>query len=124
MDVLAVEMLDLVGSKVCLDGNTRHAITHRTAQANTCFGEMTNCVDVIVAPEETALEHHEVDTVTDSFVELERVDDGESLKGQDFEMECENGGKRDWCSSLLTFPYLGGEDCGTDLDTVGSRSAL
>ena len=31
------EVLELfVGSMVCLDGNARHAIAHRTAQANKC----------------------------------------------------------------------------------------
>ena len=28
------EVLEFVGSMVCLDGNARHAIAHRTAQAN------------------------------------------------------------------------------------------
>ena len=32
-------------------------------------------------------------------VELERVDDDVSSKRQDFELECENGGKRDWCEA-------------------------
>ena len=32
--VLWEEVLEFVGSKVCLDGNARHAIAHRTAQAN------------------------------------------------------------------------------------------
>ena len=39
VDGLAVvweEVLEFVGSKVCLDGNARHAIAHRTAQANKC----------------------------------------------------------------------------------------
>ena len=30
------EVLEFVGSMVCLDGNARHAIAHRTAQANKC----------------------------------------------------------------------------------------
>ena len=30
------EFLEFVGSMVCLDGNARHAIAHRTAQANKC----------------------------------------------------------------------------------------
>ena len=30
------EVLEFVGSIVCLDGNARHAIAHRTAQANKC----------------------------------------------------------------------------------------
>ena len=34
--VLWEEVLEFVGSMVCLDGNARHAIAHRTAQANKC----------------------------------------------------------------------------------------
>ena len=30
------EVLEFVGSMVCLDGNARHAIAHRTTQANKC----------------------------------------------------------------------------------------
>ena len=30
------EVLEFVRSRVCLDGNARHAIAHRTAQANKC----------------------------------------------------------------------------------------
>ena len=39
VDGLAVlwEVLEFVGSKVCLDGNARHAIAHRSAQANKCM---------------------------------------------------------------------------------------
>ena len=42
MDGLAVlweEVLEFVGSKVCLDGNARHAIAHRYAQANKCMAK-------------------------------------------------------------------------------------
>ena len=31
--VLLEEVLDFLGSKVCLDGNARHAVAHRSAQA-------------------------------------------------------------------------------------------
>ena len=37
--VLWEEVLEFVGSKVCLDGNPRYAIAHRTAQANTCLAK-------------------------------------------------------------------------------------
>ena len=37
--VLWEEVLDFVGSKVCLDGNARHAIAHRSAQANKCLAK-------------------------------------------------------------------------------------
>ena len=33
------EVLEFVGSKVCLDGNARHAIAHRSAQANKCMAK-------------------------------------------------------------------------------------
>ena len=33
------EVLEFVGSKVCLDGNARHAIAHRSAQANKCHAK-------------------------------------------------------------------------------------
>ena len=51
------------------------------------------------APEETALEHREIDNVAGFPVELERVDDGESSNRQDFELEGEIGGKRDRCET-------------------------
>ena len=37
--VLWKEVLEFVGSKVCLDGNARHAIAHRSAQANKCVAK-------------------------------------------------------------------------------------
>ena len=37
--VLWEEVLKFVGSKVCLDGNARHAIAHRSAQANKCMAK-------------------------------------------------------------------------------------
>ena len=49
-------------------------------------GEMAKCVQFIMAPEETALENREVDNVAGVLVKLERVDDGGSSKGQDFEL--------------------------------------
>ena len=33
------KVLEFVGSKVCLDGNARHAIAHRSAQANKCLAK-------------------------------------------------------------------------------------
>ena len=66
-----------VGSKVCLDGNARHAIAHSLAQAK-CLGKMANRIGLIMVPEETSLEHRELDTVAGFSVELERVYDGET----------------------------------------------
>ena len=46
------------------------------------LGGMANCVEFIMASEETALEHREIDNVA---LELKRVDDGESSKRQGLE---------------------------------------
>ena len=35
--VLSEQVMEFVGSKVCLDGNARHAIAQRSAQANKCM---------------------------------------------------------------------------------------
>ena len=48
-----------------------------------------------MAPEEVALEHCEIDNVAGISMELERVNDGESPKRQNVELECENCGERD-----------------------------
>ena len=37
------EVLEFVGSMVCLDGNARHAIAHRTAQVNKCRAKWKLC---------------------------------------------------------------------------------
>ena len=39
LEVMWGEVLAFVGSKVCLDGNARHAIAHRTIQANKCLAK-------------------------------------------------------------------------------------
>ena len=44
------------------------------------LGELANRLGFIMAPEETALQHREIDNVAGFSVELERVDDGESPK--------------------------------------------
>ena len=59
-------------------------------------GEMEKHFEFIMAPEEVALEHCEIDNVGSFSVEFERVDDGESSKGQNLLLECECGGERDW----------------------------
>ena len=98
VDGLAVqweEVLEFVGSKVCLDGNARHVIAQRSAQAKNVW-RMENLFELVTAPEEVPLEHCEIDTLAGCSVEFERVDDGESSKRQNFELKCENGGERDW----------------------------
>ena len=69
----------------------RHAVYAKNSSSEQMLGEMTICAEVVMAPEETALEHPEIDNVAGFLVEFERVDDGESSKRQDFELECENG---------------------------------
>ena len=55
---------------------------------------MENCFEFIMAPKDVALEHCEIDSVAGFSVEFERVDDSESSKRQNIELECENGCKR------------------------------
>ena len=114
-------------SKVCLDGNARHAIAHRTAPANKALGEMANRTAFIMASEETAREHRDVDNVAGFFFggELGRADDGGSPKRQKHSSwKCEFGGERDWCGAA---PVDGTgsavEDAGTHLGFDGSRGA-
>ena len=59
VDGLAVfweEVLEFVGSKVCLDGNARYAIAHRTAQANKCLTKWRPVFEVFMAPKNVAPE--------------------------------------------------------------------
>ena len=74
--VLWEEVLESVGSKVCLDGNARHAIAHRSAQANTCVAKWRP------------------DNVAGLSLEFECLDDGKDPKRQNCELECEDGGER------------------------------
>ena len=74
--VLWEEVLESVGSKVCLDGNARHAIAHRSAQANTCVVKWRP------------------DNVAGLSLEFECLDDGKDPKRQNCELECEDGGER------------------------------
>ena len=80
LDGLAVlweEVLASVGSKVCLGGNARHAIAHRSAQANTCLAKWRTVLSSSWLPRELRLNIVENDNVAGFSVELERVDDGE-----------------------------------------------
>ena len=84
---------------------------------------MANRVELIMDPDETALGHHDIDNVAGYHLEVERVDDGESRNRQDFELECDSGGTRDWCERLPLDGNGPGGDVGAELDTSGSRSA-
>ena len=78
LSVLTEEALEFMGSKVCLDGNARHAAAHRSVQANKCLATWRTHGEpyrVHHGSGETALEHREIDIVA-SF-SVERVDDGE-----------------------------------------------
>ena len=89
------EEMEFVGSRVCLDGNSRHAIARRSAQANKCLPKWRPVFEFIMAPEGVALEHCEIDNVAGLSLEFERVDDGESPKRQRIGLDCEIGGERD-----------------------------
>ena len=71
------EVLEFVGSKVCLNGTARHAICAQISSTEQVLGEMTKRIGFITAPGETALEHRENHHPAGFSVELERVDDGE-----------------------------------------------
>ena len=44
------EVLEVVGSRVCFDGNARHAMAHRTAQANMCLAKWRTVLDSTWSP--------------------------------------------------------------------------
>ena len=74
---------------VCLDGNARHAIAHRTAQANKCPSKMETCVEFPMDPQIVAVEHHKDYNVAGLLLEFECLDDGQDTKRQNRELECE-----------------------------------
>ena len=84
------EVLEFVGSMVCLDGNARHAIAHRTA----C--KMENCVEFPMAPQIVAVEHRKDYDVAGFPLELECLDDDQGTERQNCELERENGGECYW----------------------------
>ena len=59
-------------------------------------GEVETCVKFFMASEKVAPEHCKDYNVAGFSLELERLDDCQSPKRQNCELECENGGKRDW----------------------------
>ena len=79
----------ICGSKVCLGGNARCAIPHRTAQANKCLAKWRTVLRSSWLPRVLRLDIVKT-TVWQAF--------HWSASGrQNCELECENGGKRDWC---------------------------
>ena len=90
------EVLEFVGSMVCLDGNARHAIAHRTAQANKCRAKWKL---VLNSPWLFRLLRLNIvkTTMWQAFpLELECLDDGQGTEGQNCELERENGGECCW----------------------------
>ena len=87
------EVLEFVGSKVCLGGNARYAIAHRSAQANKCLAK---CSEFFMDFKIDALEHCKNYNVAGFSLECECLDDNQGTERQNCELECENGGKRDW----------------------------
>ena len=51
MAVLWEEVLEFVGSKVCLDGNARHAIAHRFCSSQQVYGEVEASSEFFMAPQ-------------------------------------------------------------------------
>ena len=87
--------LEYWGRKVCLDGHARLSIAHRSAQANKWLAKWRALLSSSWLPRKLRL-----NIVMPGFsVEFERVDDSERSKRQEFELECENCGRRDWCEA-------------------------
>ena len=78
-----IEKLKEVGLGVGAENWTAARDRASISSSEQVLGEMANFVEFIMAPEETPC----------FPVEFERVDDGESSKIQDVELECENGDK-------------------------------
>ena len=76
------ETLELVGSIVSLDRNTRHAMAHRMAQANKCQSKMAQCPSLLLDSETGATEHCEKDHVASVLVERKHVEDAQSTERQ------------------------------------------
>ena len=79
VDGLAVpweEVLEFVGSKVCLDGNARYAIARRSAQANKFLAKWRP----VLSPKKVAPKHCQNHHVAGFSLEVEPVDDGERDK--------------------------------------------
>ena len=88
------EVLEFVESKVCLDGSARYAIAHGFAQANKFLAKWKPVVSYSWFPRKLRLNIAKNHNAAEFSLEFE--DDGESSKRQDLQLECENGGKRDW----------------------------
>ena len=92
--VLWEEVLEFVESKVCLDGNARHAIAHRSAQANKCVAKWRPVLKSSWLPRFLRLNIVKNYNVVGLSLEFECLDDGQGPKRQNCELECEDGGER------------------------------
>ena len=64
-------------------------------------GEVETCLDFFVTSKNVALEHCKNHNVAGFSLEFERVDDDQDTKRRDCDLECENGGKRDWRAEAI-----------------------
>ena len=92
--VLREEVLEFVGSKVCLDGNARHAIAHRSAKANKCMTKWRPVLSSSWLPRLLRLNIVKNYNVAGSSLEFECLDDGQDSKRKNCKLECEGGGER------------------------------
>ena len=90
------EVLEFVGSMVCLDGNARHAIATLNSSSQQMPCKMETCVDFPTASQIVAVEHREDYDVAGFPLELECLDDGQGTERQNCELERENGGECCW----------------------------
>ena len=81
---------------VCLDGNARHAIAHRTAQANKCRAKWKLVLNSPWLPRLLRLNIIKDYDVAGFPLELECLDDGQGTERQNCELERENGGECCW----------------------------
>ena len=69
-----------VGSMVCFDGNARHAIAHRTAQANKCRAKWKLVLNSQWLPRLLRFEHRKDYDVAGLPLEFECLDDGQGYR--------------------------------------------
>ena len=74
------EVLEFVGSMVCLDGNARHAIAHRTAQANKCRAKWKLVLNYPRLPRLLRLNTIKDYDVAGFPLEFECLDDGQGTE--------------------------------------------
>ena len=88
--------MEFVGSKVCLDGNARHAIATDQLKPTHVLAKWRPVLNSARLPRLMRLNIVKHYNVAGFSLELECMDDDQGTMRQHFELECENGGKRDW----------------------------